>query len=162
MWTSGALSKAHHGLEGDCQACHVDAFVSVRDGTCMDCHEDDADPHAPKPRLVTAMGDPTGFAAFTTAVAQTFGKERGRCVECHTEHEGAGAMQPTSQQFCADCHEGMDTRLIDTKLENAGDFGTSHPQFQPTVLVTPGADPVYRRVSLDDDPSSQQRPEIPA
>ena len=153
MWSSGELSDAHHGLKNDCQSCHVDAFESVRDDTCMNCHEDDANPHAKSKRLLTAMGEPEGFEKIGAAFAHAFGKEPGRCVECHTEHEGAGAMEPTSQKFCADCHEGMDTRLTDTKLGNAADFGIEHPQFQPLVLMQPGKDAIYERKSLDDNPT---------
>lgn len=154
MWTSGALSEAHHSLEGDCQACHVDAFVTVTDKTCLNCHEDDAHDHADKKRLATARGGPEGLEVIGAAFATVFNKPPGRCVECHTEHEGAGAMQPTAQKFCADCHDGMDGRLTDTKLENASDFGTSHPQFRPALLVQPGGkNPPRKRVSLDDKPS---------
>lgn len=63
-------------------------------------------------------------------------------------------MQPTAQQFCADCHDGMDGRLTDTKLENASDFGITHPQFRPAVLVQPGGkNPQRERISLDDNPT---------
>ncbi len=154
MWTSGALSDAHHSLEGDCQACHVDAFVTVTDKTCLNCHEDDAHDHAKKYRLLTAMGEPEGLEKVGAAFASAFNKPPGRCVECHTEHEGAGAMEPTAQKFCADCHEGMDGRLTDTELENASDFGISHPQFRPALLVQPGGkNPPRRRVSLDEKPT---------
>ena len=36
------------------------------------------------------------------------GADTGRCVECHTEHEGAGDMAPTAQKFCTDCHDNND------------------------------------------------------
>lgn len=154
MWSSGALSKAHHSLEGDCQACHVDAFVTVTDKTCLTCHEDDAHDHAKPNRLLTARGGPEGFEKIGAAFASAFNKPPGRCVECHTEHEGAGAMEPTAQKFCADCHEGMDGRLTDTKLENASDFGLEHPQFRPAVLLKPGGkNPPRKRISLDEKPT---------
>ncbi|VAW00981.1 hypothetical protein MNBD_ALPHA04-2264 [hydrothermal vent metagenome] len=154
MWSSGALSEAHHGLEKDCQACHVDAFVAVRDNTCLNCHEDDAPDHARPDRLLTARGDPEGFAKVGAAFAAAFNKPRGRCVECHTEHEGGGAMKATAQKFCADCHDGLDGRLVDTKLENATDFGDSHPQFRPAVLIRPGGkNPLRKRISLDQKPT---------
>ncbi len=162
MWSSGALSSAHHGLEQDCQACHVDAFVTVQDKTCLTCHEDDAHDHAAKPRLLTARGEPEGFGKIGAAFASAFNKPPGRCVECHSEHEGAGAMEPTAQQFCADCHNGMDTRLTDTKLENASDFGIEHPQFRPAVLVSPGGkNPPRKRVSLDDKPTENNGLKFP-
>jgi predicted CXXCH cytochrome family protein len=154
MWSSGALSQAHHSLEGDCQACHVDAFVTVTDKTCLTCHEDDAHDHAKPDRLLTARGGPEGFEKIGAAFASAFNKPPGRCVECHTEHEGAGAMEPTAQKFCADCHEGMDGRLTDTKLENASDFGLEHPQFRPAVLQKPGGkNPPRKRISLDEKPT---------
>ena len=162
MWSSGALSDAHHALEGDCQACHVDAFVTVTDTACMTCHEDDAHDHAAPDRLLTSMGDPEGFARVGAAFAAAFNKPRGRCVECHTEHEGAGAMEPTAQKFCADCHDGLDTRLTDTKLENASDFGIAHPQFRPAVLLKPGGkNPPRKRISLDEKPTEDNGLKFP-
>jgi len=156
IWSSGKLSLAHKSLGNDCQACHVDAFVSVRDKACLTCHTKDAHEHAPIDRQLVARGDPKGFAKFQRVVADAFNKPAGRCVECHTEHEGAGAMQPTQQRFCAACHDGMDTRLTDTKLTNAADFGTAHPQFRPAVLLRPLKGPddkaPRRRVSIDQHP----------
>ncbi len=150
-WSTGALSTAHHGLEDNCAACHVDAFVSVRDETCLTCHEEIAD-HAEKPRL--AMGrQPFGaFEGFQWAVAETFGKEGAEaCTTCHTEHEGEGRMEPTAQQFCADCHDTMDKRLTDTALGNAGDFGKRHPQLQAVVWTQPGQGET-QRISLAGNP----------
>lgn len=162
MWSSGALSSAHHALEKDCQACHVDAFVTVKDETCLTCHTDDAHDHAAKPRLLTARGEPEGLEVIGAAFASAFNKPPGRCVECHSEHEGAGAMEPTAQKFCADCHDGMDGRLTDTKLENASDFGIAHPQFRPAVLVTPGGkNPPRKRISLDDKPTENNGLKFP-
>lgn len=146
-WSPGPLSKSHHALEQNCEACHVDAFVSVRDGTCLSCHTDVAD-HAAHPRLAKARAPMSGFAAFRWKVAETFGKEGPEaCTTCHTEHEGAGAMEPASQAFCADCHGTLASRLPDTKLGNAGDFGKSHPQFQALVFTEMGSTQTTR-VSL--------------
>ena len=58
-WSSGPLSQAHHALEGNCEACHKKAFVSVRDETCQSCHKDVHD-HAPLARLGKARETP-GF-----------------------------------------------------------------------------------------------------
>lgn len=137
-WSTGALSQAHHSLEDNCEACHTQPFQSVQDATCLTCHEDIAD-HADKPRQLTGRGPMSTGDALQWAVAEQFGKEGpGSCTTCHTEHEGAGRMEPTAQQFCADCHNTMDTRLTDTKLGNAADFGTSHPQLQAAVFTAPG------------------------
>ncbi|KAJ8136457.1 hypothetical protein OY671_010330, partial [Metschnikowia pulcherrima] len=146
-WSSGHLSSAHKNLENDCQACHVKAFVAVRDNACLTCHTQDAHQHIPDAaRSVRARGEPHGFAAFQRAVSTAFNRPAGRCVDCHTEHEGAGAMPATRQQFCTDCHDGSKTRLTDTKIADAADFGTAHPQFRPTVIVgMNGAKPSSQR-----------------
>ena len=154
-WSSGHLSDAHAKLGGDCQACHVDAFVAVRDNACMTCHTDDAHQHiADRPgqtaveRLTLARGTPTGFAGLQRSVALLFNRPPGRCVECHTEHTGAGAMPATRQKFCTDCHAGMKTRLPDTTIGDAADFGTNHPEFRPAIVVDPAPEqPVLRRVA---------------
>jgi hypothetical protein len=146
-WSPGKLSDAHHALEDNCEACHVEPFVSVRDETCLACHQDVAD-HAAHPRLTQARGPMSRFDAFQWRIASAFGKEGPEaCVTCHSEHEGAGRMEPTAQQFCADCHATLDRRLTDTSLGNAGDFTRQHPQFQPAVFTTLGSD-ATRRISL--------------
>lgn len=143
-WSSGPLSAAHHSLEKNCESCHVQAFVAVRDDACLACHKDVHD-HAPPARIADARAAPTAWGAFLRQVADLFHKPgAGACVDCHTEHDGAGPMGPTPQAFCTDCHATLDQRLRDTRLPNAGDFGTSHPQFRPVV----GAE----RVSLDANP----------
>jgi len=162
MWSSGKLSQGHQSLKDDCQVCHVDAFVSVRDNACLTCHTDDAHEHAPLDRQLTSRGDPQGFDAILQNVALKFNKPPGRCVECHTEHEGAGVMQPTAQKFCADCHDGMDTRLTDTKLLNVADFGDSHPEFRPAIMTKPGGkNPPTRRISLDQNPNEDNGLKFP-
>jgi len=147
-WTPGPLSAAHHGLEGNCKACHVQAFVAVRDTACVSCHKDVHD-HAPPARLATARS-PLGLGGRILASwAGAFNKpDRGACVDCHREHEGAGPMPPTPQVFCADCHTALKDRLADTRIGNAGDFGTVHPQFRPLVAAAPGAQPVLARVTI--------------
>ncbi|WP_128891012.1 cytochrome c3 family protein [Erythrobacter sp. HKB08] len=149
-WSTGALSLAHHGLEDNCEACHVDAFVSVRDETCLTCHEEIGD-HAPIPRQLTGRGPMSAGDQFLWAVAETFGKEGpGNCTTCHTEHEGEGRMEPPAQRFCAECHDGMDLRLTDTELGNAADFGLDHPQFKAVFYPNLGSDET-QRLSLDDN-----------
>lgn len=146
-WSTGSLSSVHHGLENQCEACHTQPFVAVRDETCMACHGD-LGSHAEPTRLVAGMPLFTGGEALLWDVAHAFNKPGpGACTDCHTEHEGAGTMQPTSQQFCADCHGTLDARLTDTALGNAADFGLDHPQFQALVRPARGAEEI--RLSLD-------------
>ena len=160
-WSSGPLSQAHHALEGKCEACHVKAFVSVRDDSCKACHKDVHD-HAPPVRLAGARAAPDFTGRMLAKVAQTFGKPgAGACVDCHAEHEGAGPMPPTPQAFCADCHGSLKARLADTKLGNAGDFGASHPQFRPLIATVPGDTPVLARASLDRLPTEHNGLKFP-
>ncbi|WP_340587480.1 cytochrome c3 family protein [Erythrobacter alti] len=137
-WSTGPLSSVHHGLEDSCESCHVAPFVAVRDETCLTCHEGLGD-HAEPRRLATGMPAFSGGEALLWDIAQAFNKPGpGACTDCHTEHEGAGRMEPTSEQFCADCHDTLDARLTDTALGNARDFGTLHPQFQALVRPARG------------------------
>ena len=152
-WSSGNLSIAHKNLGHDCQACHVQPFVAVRDNACLTCHQQDAHQHvADSARLLKARGEPGGFGGFQRAVATAFNKPAGRCVDCHTEHEGAGAMPATRQQFCADCHDGMKSRLPDSKIADAADFGTAHPQFRPMLVTGIAGDgkPLFQRAVWSD------------
>jgi predicted CXXCH cytochrome family protein len=148
-WTAGPLSISHKALNDDCQACHTQAFVAVTDKACLTCHTKDAHDHiSDKARLLQSRGEPTGMAAMQRAVAGAFNRPAGRCVDCHTEHEGAGAMPATQQQFCADCHNGMKGRLPDTKIADAADFGTAHPQFRPMIISgMDGEKPLLKRVA---------------
>ncbi len=150
-WTTGNLSSVHHGLEDNCEACHVEPFQPVQDATCLTCHEDIAD-HAEGPRMADGRPAPSGSDALLWRIAQTFGKPGpGSCTDCHTEHEGAGRMEPTAQAFCSDCHDTLDSRLTDTALGNARDFGELHPEFKVAVLPTQGA-PRAVRASLASNP----------
>lgn len=159
-WSTGALSSKHHKLEENCEACHVDAFVSVREEVCVTCHKGLGD-HAAKPRLVAGMPGLSAGDAALWKIAGMFGKEgRGGCTTCHTEHEGKVRQKPATEPFCADCHEALDTRLTDTALGNAHDFGKAHPQFRPTFYAAYGAkEPV--RVSLDKQPVEQSGLKFP-
>lgn len=150
-WSTGDLSMAHHGLEDNCEACHTTPFVSVRDQTCLTCHDNIKD-HAKKPRLAIGSPPVSSGDKIQWDIAQALGKEGpGACTTCHTEHEGPTKQKPAKEAFCADCHDALDTRLTDTAIGNASDFGKKHPQFEPALFTE------YRqkkpvRVSLDDRP----------
>ncbi len=150
-WSAGALSLKHHKLEDNCESCHVVAFESVQDETCLSCHKDTGD-HAAKPRLATGMPPLSPGDAIQWRIGEALGKEGPLgCVSCHSEHEGPVRQKPATQAFCADCHNTMDTRLTDTALTNAHDFGTAHPQFRPAYFASFGAaKPV--RAALDTKP----------
>lgn len=153
-WTSGELSLKHHDLADNCESCHVAAFESVQDETCVSCHKDTGD-HAPMGRLAKGSPALSPGDALQWRIAEGFGKEGPLgCVSCHSEHEGPVRQQAGGEAFCSDCHSGLDTRLTDTALANAHDFGKGHPQFRPAyfasfgaakpVRAAPGAKPVER------------------
>lgn len=150
-WSPGPLSAAHHALEKDCEACHVKAFVAVRDNACLACHKDIGD-HADHAELIAARGPMSWGAGFQRAVATVFHKPGpGACTDCHIEHQGSGPMPAAQQQFCADCHGTLDQRLKDTALGDASDFGKVHPQFAALIETASNrSKPV--RVSLDAHP----------
>lgn len=159
-WNSGALSLAHHGLSDNCEACHVDAFVSVRDQTCRACHDDLGD-HAQPARLDLGRAPHSLGEGFQWAVAGMMGKEGpGACTACHSEHEGPVRMAPASQQMCADCHGSMDARLRDTQLGNASDFGTHHPEFRAAIFTRFGQDKP-QRLALDTQPKERSGLKFP-
>jgi hypothetical protein len=138
-WTSGELSVKHHSLEDNCESCHVAAFESVADETCVSCHKDTGD-HAPMPRLAEGMPALSPGDALQWRIAEGFGKEGPLgCVSCHSEHEGPVRTQAGTEAFCGDCHDKLDTRLTDTDLANAHDFGKAHPQFRPVYFASFGA-----------------------
>jgi len=150
-WSTGALSLKHHSLEDNCESCHVAAFESVADETCISCHKETGD-HAAMPRLAKGMAPLSTGDALQWRIATSLGKEGPLgCVSCHSEHEGKVRQKPASEAFCADCHDALDTRLTDTALGNAHDFGKEHPQFRPAFYASFGAArPV--RASLDSKP----------
>lgn len=151
MWSSGKLSLAHANLENNCQACHVKPGQAVRNESCVACHSTLHD-HADPRRLAAAVPAKGAGDKFQLAAAGLFGIPEGRCVDCHTEHEGAQAMPVTEQRFCSDCHNDMDKRLTDTTVLNATDFEKDHPQFRPAVMTSPGNRPIVQRLSLDARP----------
>ena len=145
-WLSGSLSQGHASLGENCQACHVEPFVPVRDAACTACHTSIHD-HAPLARMQRANPNLAGFGRIQQAVASFFGQEAGRCVDCHTEHEGPSRIPPTPQRFCADCHTDLRSRLPDAQLDSAADFGAVHPEFQPAVLIRwTGDRPALQRI----------------
>lgn len=153
-WSTGKLSLAHHALEQKCEACHVKPFEPVQDKACLTCHKSVHD-HADPARLALARADGPLGTRFLWSVAHTFGKPGpGACTDCHTEHEGAGRMEPAAQEMCSGCHATLNERLVDTKLGDAGDFGTLHPQFRPAIPLTLGSRELTQ-VSLDKNPREQ-------
>jgi hypothetical protein len=138
-WSSGELSLKHHTLEDNCESCHVNAFESVQDETCLSCHKDTGD-HAPMGRLAKGAPPLSAGDAIQWKIGQSLGKEGPLgCVACHSEHEGPVRTQAGDEAFCSNCHDQLDSRLTDTKLANAHDFGKAHPELRPLYFASFGA-----------------------
>jgi hypothetical protein len=137
MWLSGTLSGPHAMLAENCTACHEQAFVSVRDETCLSCHEDIRQ-HADHARMTLARGTMNDVQKGLRAVAAAFDKPAGRCAECHMEHNGVEGVAPATEASCTACHAGMTTRLPDAHVADASDFGRDHPEFHPTLAASGG------------------------
>lgn len=176
MWSTGSLSQVHHNLENQCAACHVRAFEPVQDNACQACHtnvHNHGDQDRPKEeafaRYLRSQPELTGWARFQLAVAERFGHSPGRCVDCHTEHEGPQEMPRTAQHFCSDCHADLQARLPDTNIGNAATFGPQHggpqrhPEFKPLVLIdwSNGETPRWSRVSLTNNPAENSNLKFP-
>ncbi|MGQ0559129.1 MAG: cytochrome c3 family protein [Sphingosinicella sp.] len=161
LWLSGSLSQAHASLRDNCAACHAQAFVPVQDAACLACHAG-LDEHAPATQLARARADPGAWRRVQLAFGDLFGHAAGRCVDCHSEHEGAQAMAPTPQRFCADCHADLDARLAGSRLGDAGDFGRAHPEFAPLVIVRwDGERPLLQRLGLAARPQESSQLKFP-
>ncbi len=138
-WSAGELSLKHHSLEDNCESCHVAAFESVKDETCLSCHKGIGE-HADRPRLVTGMPALSAGDAIQWKIAEGLGKEGPLgCVSCHSEHEGPVRQKAGGEAFCSDCHKDLPARLKDTRLTGAHDFGKAHPQFRPAYYASFGA-----------------------
>jgi predicted CXXCH cytochrome family protein len=138
-WLSGAISSPHRHFADDCNQCHQQPFVQVRDNACLACHDD-----------ITAHSDPAVFDLPRLHLA--------RCASCHHEHEGSEHLVQKNQKMCSDCHSFLgNLSMVD--LNNISDFGTDHSQFRATLMPGYGKsrnDPdAWKRVSLD-DPSIRQ------
>jgi hypothetical protein len=168
MWSSGSLSSVHHGLEGQCSACHVKAFEPVQDAACQNCHKNVEHHGTPGraqdekiARFIRSKPEVTGWEKFKLSVAETFGHQPGRCVDCHTEHEGPSQIL-TAQTSCSGCHANLNERLKDTQIGNAADFGNAHPEFRPLVLMNwNGEQPQLGRVPLNRNPAENSNLKFP-
>ncbi|WP_310496189.1 cytochrome c3 family protein [Sandarakinorhabdus sp.] len=147
VWSTGGLSSVHASLSNNCGACHQKAFVSVTDGACQACHKPDALPeHAAPDRLARGQLPETGVIG---AAHRQFGLPAGRCASCHREHEGPASVTTVAEQYCTDCHAGLNNRLPDTSLTNVPDWA-GHPQFRPRLVAQPSATtPLFRRAVLE-------------
>jgi len=130
VWDSGEVSTPHKFFGENCNACHTAAFKQVKDDACLTCHG----------------GVPHHVDVANFKLAKL---DQASCESCHKEHNGAKPITLRAQSFCSDCHSGLKQMASNTTLQDVSDFGKSHPQFRPTVMVDPVARK-WERISLDD------------
>ncbi|HET6604142.1 MAG TPA: cytochrome c3 family protein [Xanthomonadaceae bacterium] len=138
-WQAGPLAGAHRFFGHNCTSCHTVEFRWVRDDACLTCHA-----------LTPAHADPAKFNLPELGEA--------RCAHCHRDHNGAKALVRNDQALCSGCHQDLPERTAGAStLEDAADFGRSHPQFSVTLPAwdeqgqyTP------RRVSLNEQPLDER------
>ena len=147
-WNTGKISLMHSNLKHECKTCHEKPFEAVKDSACIDCHTDLRD-HAKGPLMDKVKPEVGAFSARLNQVSEAFGRDVDRCGSCHVEHNSRAHILPDSQALCANCHESLKASLPETELIDVSDFGSNHPEFRPTVIVTPSTvNPVTKRVSL--------------
>ena len=151
----GSLSQGHAALAHNCQACHVQPFVSVQRRM----------PASPATPTSTTMPTSAGCSGRRRNLGglrrvQQIDRQRlrpGRRAAASNaipSMKARSAMVPTPQQFCADCHTDLRARLPDTRLANASDF-----EDRPSRIPAVGADPLGRRAAAVCSGSrSNQRP----
>ena len=123
LWSPGPLHTAHQSIGTRCDACHVKAFEPVRDKECFVCHAVVAHHVDIRTKDVSLFSDM-------------------QCTSCHLEHKQPAALVQRDPRLCTDCHSDLQHRKPDTKVLNATDFGTDHPEFRLTVLAsTPTGNP---------------------
>jgi hypothetical protein len=120
-WSSGDISNAHLQFGVQCESCHEQLFVRVRDESCLTCHA-----------AVTHHGD-------DMSSMEDAGLQGQSCASCHFEHGGPHAVLPAHPALCADCHERPGDFAGLDGVGAAADFAKSHPPFRVTATAW-GAD----------------------
>lgn len=161
-WSSGPLSPPHRFLEGNCSACHTEAFKAVRDENCLACHGGEGatkaglsalKDHADPTRLLAVHPKVAGFEASVRAkIGPAVHLPDWTCTGCHREHEGAVQTPASTDRFCAGCHAKLKQGLPDTVLLDTPSWA-EHPEFRPTITDNSGTTPIARKVSLSAKPS---------
>jgi len=113
VWITGQLSNAHRRSNAKCMDCHNLPFQKVSNAACLKCHD-------------TMQGHGRHLKASQ-------GIDRHACISCHSEHQGMHADTNISQLECVSCHGDIRRHDEKSKLENIGDFVTSHPDFRLSI-----------------------------
>jgi predicted CXXCH cytochrome family protein len=121
LWSPGPLHTAHQSIGAKCDACHAKPFEPVRDQECFVCHA-----------VVAHHVDIRGSDV-------TLFKEM-QCTSCHLEHKQPAALVQRDPRLCTDCHADLKQHKSNTRVLDATDFATDHPEFRLTVLASTPTD----------------------
>lgn len=120
LWLSGPMHAAHRFMGDDCNACHVEPFVRVRDAECIACHVS-----------VTHHVDPL--------LHQFDELEETRCANCHKEHKEPSVLVRSDQGLCGDCHGNLEASSASMiGVGDVSDFEHHHAEFKLSMLVPSG------------------------
>jgi len=128
LWNPGPLHAAHQSIGTDCNACHKDPFVAVRDQECATCH-----------------AEVQHHVDVRTADVSLF--EGDHCTSCHKEHKQPAALVENDPRLCTDCHAHLERLKPHPGAEDVTDFGLAHPEFRLSVLANQGQE--WHPVRLD-------------
>jgi predicted CXXCH cytochrome family protein len=117
LWSPGPLHTAHQSIGTRCDACHIKPFEPVRDKECFVCHA-----------VVAHHVD------IRTPDVNLFRDKQ--CTSCHLEHKQPAALVQRDPRTCTECHADLKHEKPNTRLLDATDFGTNHPDFRLTVLAS--------------------------
>ncbi|HEY7775525.1 MAG TPA: cytochrome c3 family protein [Kineobactrum sp.] len=141
LWSSGPLVAAHQasGVALECQACHEEPFVMVKDGACLDCH-----------RGTNEHADLAVYEAHHFADV--------RCASCHREHNEPALISRRDKGLCVDCHTDPGAWEVPGQpaMSAVNAFtGAGHPEFRLALLEPQGPGGAHgwdlRRVLPSDD-----------
>lgn len=117
-WNPGPMATAHAVTGDDCEACHQQPFVRVRDAACLACHAPALHGHA------------EGFAQAAGAADRTL------CTDCHRAHDGNAHLVRSDDATCTDCHRDLQAATGGKAGSgDAADFYSAHPEFRVTNLL---------------------------
>jgi predicted CXXCH cytochrome family protein len=137
VWSTGSISAAHKFFGDSCETCHTAPFIPVRDETCLSCHSG-----------IQHHADPAKFP---------FASLEGRaCQSCHKEHQGNRTIVLSNQAFCVDCHGDIKNKAPDSEFSVVADFGSSHPEFRPTLVIDAALHETSRAKPMDAMPPPQE------
>lgn len=136
IWDSGPISSPHQFISDQCNVCHEKPFVQVMDSACLSCH-------APiTQHFDTARAGISGIPQFANLRDKN-------CNDCHREHNGSQAVTINKEKFCTDCHAGIEGKLAEISVRNAGRFEGAHPEFRLNIVSDPAKRTFSRVLATD-------------